>query len=72
MERYLNDALRRKAMYLPSDQARQEIKEILEQPPLNTLRPNALISLDDVRRLMVLCWDRGYTACLEKLQRETH
>jgi len=57
--------------YLPSDQARQEIKEILDQPPLNGMRPNQLISLVDVRRLMILCWDRGYTACLERFKNET-
>jgi hypothetical protein len=57
--------------YIPSDLAKQEIKEIMEQPPLNTLRPNHLITLADTRRLMILCWDRGYTACLEHFKNET-
>jgi hypothetical protein len=54
--------------YEPSDQAKQEIEEILSEPPLNKMHPKALISLVDVRRLMILCWDRGYTACLESLK----
>jgi hypothetical protein len=59
------------AAYLPSDQAREEVREILDTPPLNKMHPKALISLVDVRRLMILCWDRGYTACLERFKNET-
>jgi hypothetical protein len=52
--------------YIPSDQAKQEIEEIMGELFANGLPRGAKIRLDDVRRLMVLCWDRGYTACMEK------
>jgi hypothetical protein len=58
--------------YEQSDQAKQEVEEIMGDLLANGLPRGTKIVLDDVRRLMILCWDRGYTACLEKLNRETH
>jgi hypothetical protein len=48
--------------YEPSDQATKEIDEILKDLIASGLRFSHRVTVADTRKLMILCWDRGYTA----------
>lgn len=52
--------------YESSAQAKQEVDELMNELIFKKGLPaRTMVKLDDVRKLMILCWDRGYTACLE-------